>query len=324
MCAAGNAEDLIAHHPTSNRANELSPLIKIIYGYATPLLERIAESRKAGAIPDVVGPVKLCATRQHRPRPYVRGQRVLGYCARASCSPGDCFRPAARCRKKAYCARPRLHRTTCREDDCRRARGSALQPCRQSQCYAPPGRLPQPEGELLAEIRQVITVQPTTAIARCTRLSGDGGAMSPIRFRSRRNTSASQADRKASGCASSLRWTAAPRGDLLGSDDRRRRHRPHPRSDDPERRTALRTGEPTAGGDRVAVRQRLAVHRRRNPPMRSDLLRCTTPIESPQFTDGIDKQFSLFGRGEPSRPVLASRAGEVKTVRRHRRQAAWS
>ncbi len=118
MCAAGNAEDLIAHHPTSNRANELSPLIKIIYGNATPLLERIAESRKAGAIPDVVGPVKLCATRQHRPRPYVRGQRVLGYCARASCSPGDCFRPAARCRKKAYCARPRLHRTTCREDDC--------------------------------------------------------------------------------------------------------------------------------------------------------------------------------------------------------------
>jgi hypothetical protein len=148
MCAAGNAEDLIAHHPTSNRANELSPLIKIIYGNATPLLERIAESRKAGAIPNVVGPVKLCATRQRRPRPYVRGQRVLGYCARASCSPGDCFTPAARCRKKAYCARPRLHRTTRREDDCRRARGSALQPCRQSQCYAPPGRLPQPVGRV--------------------------------------------------------------------------------------------------------------------------------------------------------------------------------
>lgn len=188
----------------------------------------------------------------------------------------------------------------------RRARGSALQPCRQSQCYAPPGRLPQPEGELLAEIRQVITVQPTTAIARCTRLSGDGGAMSPIRFRSRRNTSASPADRKASGCASSLRWTAAPRGDLLGSDDRRRRHRPHPRSDDPERRTALRTGEPTAGGDRVAVRQRLAVHRRRNPQAgRCDRIYCGARRRSKARNSLMGSTSSFLCSAEASPPGLS-------------------
>jgi transposase InsO family protein len=68
------------------------------------------------------------------------------------------------------------------------------------------------------------------------------------------------------------------------------------------------------------------------------LVPCTTPIESPQTTDVIDKDLFRGFRSScrffvrqrravsPSRPahVGASRAGVVKTDRRSPPQAAWS
>ena len=72
--------------------------------------------------------------------------------------------------KNGCCGRPYRLATTCREDDCRDARGGALEPGRAQAAANTAGAAaaggPRPEDELLAEIKATIAGQPTYGYRR--------------------------------------------------------------------------------------------------------------------------------------------------------------
>jgi putative transposase len=166
------------------------------------------------------------------------------------------------------------------------------------------GRPAQPEAELVAEIKALIAGQPTYGYRRIHALLlrkrwEEGSAAVNVKRVYRvmkthgllleRHTGSSAERRHDGRVAVDLpdtRWCSdgfeigcdngekvriaftlrllRSGGDLLGGNHRRHQQLRYPRPDGRERRTAVRAGRQTAQADRVAVGQRLALHRRGN------------------------------------------------------------